>query len=100
MKMFYFRLRELRNDADGQTIEFQEINPNGKVGEPLIETFEDPLPDMGMVALVAFQIIGGGKVLRLLSLKGEAYCQVCFPDRETKPRKYDELLSKNVFTAN
>lgn len=101
MQMFYFRLRELRNDSDGQTIEFQRIDRDGCIGEPLVETFPDVIPDMGLVAIFAFEVIGKCKIVNLLSTKAEAYCQVRVSDEMlAKPSRYDELLSKNVFTAN
>lgn len=101
MKKFYFQLRELRNDSDGQTIEFQQVSPDGNIGEPLIETFPDAFPDMGLVALFAFEVIGECKVTRLVAKKGKAVCEVIPPhELLKKPCKYEKLLSKNVFTAN
>ena len=101
MKKFYFQVRELRNDSDGQTIEFQQVSPDGNIGEPLIETFPEAFPDMGLVALFAFEVICGGKVTRLVANKGKAVCEVTpRDDSPKKPCKHEKLLSKNVFTAN
>lgn len=97
MKKFYFRLRELRNDSDGQTIEFQQVSPDGNIGEPLIETFPDALPNIGLVALFAFEVLGECRVTRLCTRGTEAVCEVV---ASHKPSKYAELLDKKVFTAN